>query len=84
MRVFRRGRDLRCQQAVELMTYYLDNALPAARSSRLEAHLAHCRPCMQYLAQIRAASAAIRQLWADTVQPADRRNLLGLYRRTIG
>lgn len=82
--IFRRRRELRCQQAVELITDYLDQALPAAQSRRLEAHLARCPHCARYLAQLRATIEATGQLRADPIQPADRRNLLRLYRKTIG
>ena len=51
MKLLRR-RDLVCQQAVELVTDYLeDNLSPRARR-RFEAHLAGCPHCTEYLAQM--------------------------------
>jgi len=37
-------RDLVCQQAVELVTDYLDGARPAEELERFEEHLLYCRP----------------------------------------
>jgi anti-sigma factor RsiW len=50
-------RELVCQQAVELVTNYLEGALPPAARRRFERHLAGCEHCTEYLAQIRATIA---------------------------
>src|SRR5580658_1973037 len=49
----RTRRELVCQQAVELVTSYLDGALGRSARRRFEAHLAACPHCTEYLAQIR-------------------------------
>ena len=46
-------RDLVCQQAVELVTDYLEGALSRRARRRFEAHLAGCPHCTEYLAQMR-------------------------------
>ena len=46
-------RDLVCQQAVELVTDYLEGALSRRDRRRFEAHLAGCPHCTEYLAQMR-------------------------------
>ena len=46
-------RDIVCQQAVELVTGYLEGTLTCAGHRRFEAHLAGCPHCTEYLAQIR-------------------------------
>jgi anti-sigma factor RsiW len=47
----RTSRGIACQELVELVTAYLDGALPAADRARFEAHLAHCEDCTAYVAQ---------------------------------
>ena len=48
----RREREIVCRQAVELMSDYVDGVLPERERARLEAHLAGCPHCSEYLAQI--------------------------------
>lgn len=43
-----------CQQVVELVTAYLERALDAPTTRRVDAHLARCEPCQVYVDQIRA------------------------------
>ena len=50
----RRRRALVCRDAVALMTSYIDDQLDARDRERLEAHLAECPHCSEYLAQLRA------------------------------
>jgi anti-sigma factor RsiW len=42
-----------CQQAVELMSDYLEGSLPRRDRKRLEKHLAGCDACSAYLEQMR-------------------------------
>src|SRR4029079_5249716 len=53
MRFWRRRRALVCRQAVALMTDYLDGQLAPRDLERLEAPLAACPHCSEYLAQLR-------------------------------
>jgi anti-sigma factor RsiW len=50
---FRSRHALVCQQAVELVTDYLEGALLSAQRRRFEAHLARRLDCPEYLAQMR-------------------------------
>lgn len=43
-----------CRELVELVTAYLEDALPADERTRLESHLRDCEPCVIYLRQIEA------------------------------
>ena len=52
-----RRKDLVCQQAVELVTDYLEGALSRRDRRRFEAHLRACPNCSAYLEQIRATIA---------------------------
>jgi anti-sigma factor RsiW len=46
--------DLACRELVELVTDYLEEALPAGERERFEAHLAECEACDAYVEQVRA------------------------------
>ena len=51
-----RGRglaDIACRQAVEMVTDYIEDALPGDDRQRYERHLADCPHCTEYLAQVR-------------------------------
>jgi anti-sigma factor RsiW len=45
--------DLPCQELVELVTAYLDDALDAETRARFEQHIADCPGCATYLEQFR-------------------------------
>ncbi len=78
--LFRRRRTLVCRQAVSLMTDYLDGALGQRDRDRLEAHLAGCAHCSEYLAQIRATIAAAGHVEPDDLSPEALDDLVALYR----
>ncbi len=52
--------DLSCQELVELVTDYLENALPPAERARFDAHVAGCPGCELHLEQLRATIALTR------------------------
>jgi anti-sigma factor RsiW len=62
----RSRRDLVCQQAVELVTDYLEGALSRTQRRRFERHLARCPNCAEYLAQIRRTIEL-----TGSIEPAD-------------
>jgi len=69
-----------CQQAVELMTDYLEDALPAHDRARLEAHLAECPDCTEYLAQIHDVIAAAGRIEPEDLPTGTVDGLVALYR----
>ena len=79
--MFRRRRALVCRQVVELLTDYLEGALPARERDRLEAHLADCPHCSEYLAQLRATIASAGRVEVDDLDPEVADDLVDLYRR---
>jgi anti-sigma factor RsiW len=81
LRFWRRRRALVCREAVELMTEYLDDVLPRADRARLEAHLAACPHCSEYLAQLRVTIDALGRAQPDDLEPEARDELVSLYRR---
>jgi anti-sigma factor RsiW len=64
--------DLACQHVVEMVTDYLEGALPPDDAAQLEQHLVLCDPCVQYVDQHRTLIAALGQLPAreSTEAPA--------------
>ena len=77
----RRRRALVCRQAVDLMTAYLDGALDAPDRTRLEAHLADCPHCSEYLSQIRITIDALGQVEPEQLSEEALDDLVGLYRQ---
>ena len=77
----RRRRALVCRQAVALMTDYIDGALAARDRARLEAHLADCPHCSEYLAQLRVTVDALGRAEPDDLPDEAVDDLVELYRR---
>jgi anti-sigma factor RsiW len=76
-----RSRDIVCQQAVELVTDYLEGRLSRPARRRFEKHLAGCPHCTEYLAQLRATIRLTGQVTPEDVSPRMRADLIELYRR---
>ena len=53
----RLDRELACQEVVELVTAYLDDALEPADRERFEEHIVFCDGCDNYLEQMRTTVA---------------------------
>lgn len=79
--LLRRARAVVCQQAVELVTDYLEGALSRRDRARFEAHLSECLHCRDYLAQIEATIAAMGRVEPESLAPEVRDELIALYRR---
>jgi anti-sigma factor RsiW len=65
--------DLACIQVVELVTDYLEGALPAVEARRLGRHLATCPGCREYLEQLRTIAGSLRGLTEESF-PAEMRD----------
>ena len=81
MRLRLRRRDLVCQQAVELVTDYLEGALSRSDRRRYEAHLAGCPHCTEYLAQMRKTIELTGTLTPDDLTPQMQDDFIALYRQ---
>ena len=77
----RRRRALVCRDAVALMTAYLDDELTTTDRQRLEAHLAECPHCAEYLAQLRVTIDALGHVDVDELPEEAVDDLVDLYRR---
>jgi anti-sigma factor RsiW len=80
MKILRR-RDVVCQQAVELVTDYLENKLSDRARRRFEAHLAGCPHCTEYLAQMRETISLAGRVEPADLTPQARDEIVDLYRR---
>jgi anti-sigma factor RsiW len=56
---------LSCQEFVELVTDYFEDAMPRDERERFDAHLAVCQPCTRYLEQMEQTIRTVGQLSAD-------------------
>jgi len=72
--------EMTCQELVELVTDYLEGAIPAPERARLEAHLAECPHCEDYIAQVRQTIRAIGELPLEPVSGQRQQQLLDAFR----
>ena len=72
--------QLSCQELVELVTAYLDDALPAADRARFEAHIADCDGCTGYVEQISVTIALTGRLVPEQLDPDAEEALLDAFR----
>ncbi len=71
---------LACNELVELVTDYLEGALPPVERSRFEAHLAECEACGHYLNQMEVTIRTLGHLSEDTLEPQARDELLSVFK----
>jgi anti-sigma factor RsiW len=76
----RSPRAIACQELVELLTDYLEGALPADEVAAVEAHLAQCPGCEHYLEQMRATIAVLGTVPVETLSPRAQADLLDAFR----
>ena len=72
--------DLTCHELVELVTDYLEGALPLPDRGRFEAHLLDCDDCPVYLEQMRFTIRAVGALSEARVSEAAKDEMLRLFR----
>jgi anti-sigma factor RsiW len=72
--------ELSCQQVVVLVTDYLENALLPESRRRLEAHVAECPGCQNYIEQLQMTIDMLHQIAQEPVFPATKQELLQLFR----
>jgi anti-sigma factor RsiW len=77
---WRERRAIVCREAVALMAGYLDGELSAADRRRLEAHLAQCPHCSEYLAQVRITIEALGHVTPEDLDEEVVDGLVALYR----
>jgi len=76
--------DLVCRQVVELVTDYLEGALPEDLRAAVERHVEVCPPCAVYIEQIRTTAASLRQVPpVESIDPRTRAELVSAFRELI-
>jgi anti-sigma factor RsiW len=73
--------ELTCKELVELVTDYLEGALPESERARFDAHLGECPYCRTYLEQMRQTVALVGRLTEETIPPDARDDLLQRFRK---
>ena len=76
--------EIACAGLVELVTEYLEGLLAPDVRARVDAHLAECDGCRDYLEQIRLTAGAARALGPESVPASTMASLVRLYRRVTG
>ena len=71
---------LTCQQVVELVTDYLEGALPEEDVARFEQHLELCDGCRYHVEQMRITIAMVGRIDESDVPDEVRAGLLGAFR----
>jgi anti-sigma factor RsiW len=69
-----------CNELVELVTAFLDDALDPETGARVEAHLADCEGCANYVQQFRETVRTVGKISDDELDPAFRNRLLDAFK----
>jgi anti-sigma factor RsiW len=73
-------RAITCRELTEVVTDYLEGAMPAAERARLDAHLELCEGCVNYVAQMRQTIRAVGELHAEEVEATVPDDVLAAFR----
>ena len=76
----RRPAPIECQELVEYVTDYLDDAVSAELRARIDHHLASCDGCTEFLRQMRQTAAAARGIEVEKLGDDVRASLLEAFR----
>jgi anti-sigma factor RsiW len=69
-----------CQEVVELVTDYLERALPAHEAALVEQHLNFCDGCEWYVEEMRRTIATVGRIEPEDVPDEARERLLTAFR----
>jgi anti-sigma factor RsiW len=72
--------DLACNEVVEVVTDYLEGALPSTEARRVEEHLETCPGCTDYVAQMRTLAGSLGGLREESIPAEMRERLLASFR----
>lgn len=84
MTVYNDSSEMTCQELVELVTDYLEDALPSLARQRFEAHIAECSACQVYLDQVRRTISLLGRPSSAQLAEVERAELLILFRSWKG
>ena len=71
---------LTCQEVVELVTDYLENALLPRTETLFEEHVAGCPGCTNNLRQVQKTIEMLRTLTQEPIFPETKEELLEIFR----
>ena len=69
-----------CQEVVELVTDYLDDAMSAEEASLFEQHLNFCDGCVWYVDQLKTTISTAARIREEDLPPEARERLLAAFR----
>ena len=72
--------QLNCQEVVELVTDYLEQALLPEMQAKFEEHIAECPGCDTYLEQIQQTIMMLRKLTEQQMFPKTKQELVEIFR----
>ena len=76
--------EMPCRELVEVITDYLEDALPERDRLRFEAHLAECDPCRDYIEQFEHTIALSGRIEPEQLSPGVQDELLHAFRAWRG
>ena len=71
---------LTCRELIEIITEYLEGAMPPAERIRFEDHVRGCTGCTRYLAQMRVTIETLGEIGLENIQPAAKSELMSAFR----
>ena len=71
--------ELTCQELVELVTEYLEEAMPSDDRRRFETHLQGCTGCRRYLDQMKQTIQLAGKLSEEALEPQAKDELLKIF-----
>jgi predicted anti-sigma-YlaC factor YlaD len=72
--------QLNCQEVVELVTDYLEQALLPEMQAQFEEHIAECPGCDTYLEQVQQTIMLLRKLTEQQMFPKTKQELVEIFR----
>ena len=72
--------EMPCQELVEVITDYLEGALPERDRTRFEEHLAVCGKCQEYVEQFKRTIDAVGVVREADLDPEVRAGLMEAFR----
>jgi predicted anti-sigma-YlaC factor YlaD len=72
--------ELNCQEVVELVTDYLEQALLPEKQAQFEEHIEECPGCDTYLEQVQQTIMMLRKLSEQQTFPETKLDLLEIFR----
>jgi anti-sigma factor RsiW len=73
-------RALTCHEVIDILTEYIEDALPVEERRRVEEHLAACDGCTAYLEQLRETIRLTGMLTEEQIPVEQKEQLLDAFR----